>query len=85
MDLYFVRGKISTREIKIEVILREEQTTYIFTKALSGERFYYLINKLKVIDKRLSLREDVEASGLIDEAQDLNVHLIQAQQSGTSQ
>lgn len=50
---------------------------------MTDERFYYLRNKLKIIEKTLSLRENVVASELIGKAQDPYTHLTQIQLSGT--
>ncbi|KAJ4727272.1 Retrovirus-related Pol polyprotein from transposon TNT 1-94 [Melia azedarach] len=60
IDLHFIRDKVSAGEIEIQYISSQEQTADILTKPLSFGKFSHFRNKLKVTEKTLSLREDVE-------------------------
>ena len=50
IDYHFVRDKIQLGLISTGYVKTGEQLGDIFTKALSGDRFSYLCNKLGMID-----------------------------------
>lgn len=49
LDLFFVRERVLSKQLKILHIPSEEQCADILTKALSPTRFLYLRDKLKVL------------------------------------
>ena len=62
MDLYFVREKVANKQLEVRHVPSVDQTTDIFTKALSSSRFFFLRDKLRVeSSSTLSLREDVRS------------------------
>ena len=61
LDLYFVREKVMNKSICVQHVLALDQTSDIFTKALSHPLFSRMKNKLGVVPLRgLELREAVE-------------------------
>ena len=45
IDAHFIREKVLSKEIDVRFVPSEEQTTDVFTKALSVSKFHYLCSK----------------------------------------
>ena len=61
IDLHFLRDKVTKGELEINYIASKDQIADVLTKPLPYYKFSYFRNKLKVIDKTLSLREGVKS------------------------
>lgn len=48
LDVHFIREKFVANSFQVQHISSSDQTTYIFTKALSYHPFYYLCSKLNL-------------------------------------
>ncbi|KAH9745735.1 retrovirus-related pol polyprotein from transposon RE2 [Citrus sinensis] len=73
-ELNITQDKVLSKELEVRYILTEEQVADILTKPLSLPKFSYFRSKLNVINRPLSLREDVKeahlACSMISEKED---------------
>ena len=61
VDIHYIRDLISKGMVEVRFVPTIEQTTDIFTKAISIERFKYLKNKLAIVlQPEAILRETVK-------------------------
>ena len=60
LDVHYIRDKVLKGELNIKYIPSKEQVVDVLTKPLSFPKFSYFYSKLNVINKPLSLREDVK-------------------------
>ncbi|KAH9651886.1 retrovirus-related pol polyprotein from transposon RE1 [Citrus sinensis] len=80
LDVHYIRDKVLSKELEVRYIPTKEQVADILTKPLSLPKFSYFRSKLNVINKPLSLREDVKKAHLAystisqteDKAEDCN-------------
>ena len=80
LDVHCIRDKVLSKELEVRYIPTKEQVADILTKPLSLPKFSYFRSKLNVINKPLSLREDVKKAHLAystisqteDKAEDCN-------------
>ena len=64
VDVHYIRDLIAQGLVEIRFVPTTEQTTDIFTKAVSIDKFRYLNSKLTIMSKpESSLREPVEKNG----------------------
>lgn len=68
IDVHFVREKVLAQELEVRYISTEHQIADIFTKVLAAPRFCFLRDKLKLVNKMLSLRRDVKPGANADES-----------------
>ncbi|PRQ18867.1 putative RNA-directed DNA polymerase [Rosa chinensis] len=56
VDYHYIREKVVRKEIQVAYICSQDQIADIFTKGLSSSRFHYLLSKLLVRARPISLR-----------------------------
>ena len=64
LDVHYIRDKVLSKALEVRYIPTEEQVADILTKPLSLPKFSYFRSKLNVINRPLSLREDVKEAHL---------------------
>ena len=56
VDYHYVREKVVRKELQVQFVSTTDQVADIFTKGLSSTRFHFLVNKLPVLPRPVSLR-----------------------------
>ena len=56
VDYHYVREKVVNKELQVLFVHTADQVADIFTKGLSASRFHFLVSKLPVLPRPLSLR-----------------------------
>lgn len=56
VDYHYVREKVVNKELQVLFVPTADQVADIFTKGLSASRFHFLVSKLPVLPRPLSLR-----------------------------
>ena len=75
IDLHFLKDKVTKGELEINYVGSNDQIANVLTKPLPHYKFSCFKNKLKVIDKTLSLREGVENNNCEGSKVDLEAKL----------
>lgn len=79
IDLHFLKDKVTKGDYEINYIASKDQIADMLTKPLPYYKFICFKNKLKAINKTLSLREGVKSSkcegSIVDHGVELACHL----------
>ena len=62
VDYHYVREKVVRKQLLVNFICSQDQLADLFTKGLSSSRFKFLVSKLPVVSRHVSLRGAVRPS-----------------------